>query len=127
MDEKKTANEGDWMVADVVQAALDFIVAFIGLSTVVMLYVAKSRLTKGMLYNLMNWLFYSVVFFALPYSLMAFLQSSGLIVIADQRLIELSARVLITLFFLSMLRAAFYAKGLADMFGFKTFFPNEDM
>jgi hypothetical protein len=113
------------MAVDLVQSALDFIVAFIGLSTVVILYVAKSKLSKGMLYNLMNWLFYSVIFFALPYAIMAFLLTSGLISIADQRLIELSARVLITLFFLSMLRAAFYAKSLADLYGFKTFFPNQ--
>ena len=108
-----------------VQAALDFIVAFIGLSTVVILFLAKSRLSKGMLYNLMNWMFYSVIFFALPYAILAFLLSSGIIVIADQKMVELSARVLITLFFLSMLRAAFYAKSLSDTFGFKTFFPNQ--
>ena len=79
----------------------------------------------GALYNLMNWMFYAVIFFALPYSLMALLLSSGMIEIADQRLVELSARVLITLFFLAMLRAAFYAKSLADLFGFKTFFPQQ--
>ncbi len=113
------------MAVDLVQAALDFIVAFMGLSTVVILYVSKSKLSKGMLYKLMNWLFYAVIFFALPYAIIAFLVTTGLITIADPRLIELSSRVLITLFFLAMLRAAFYAKGLADTFGFKSFFPNE--
>ncbi|RLG20014.1 hypothetical protein DRN67_01155 [Candidatus Micrarchaeota archaeon] len=111
------------MAVDLVQATLDFIVAFMGLTTVVILFLAKSKLSKGALYNLMNWMFYAVIFFALPYSVLFFLLSSGLIVIADQRLIDLSARVLITLFFLAMLRAAFYAKSLADLFGFKTFFP----
>jgi len=113
------------MAVNLVQATLDFIVAFMGITTVVVLYLAKRKLSKGMLYNLMNWMFYSVVFFALPYSVMAFLISAGFIVIADQQLVDLSARVLITLFFLSMLRASFYAKSLAEMFGFKTFFPQQ--
>jgi len=113
------------MAADSVQIALDFIVAFMGITTVVVLWQAKNKLTKGMLYNLMNWLFYAVIFFALPYSIVSFLTSAGLINIADDRLISLSARVLITLFFLSMLRAAFYARALAEMFGFKTFFPHQ--
>ncbi|MCK4714438.1 MAG: hypothetical protein KAT35_02600 [Candidatus Aenigmarchaeota archaeon] len=113
------------MAVDLVQVSLDFIVAFMGITTVVVLYLAKSKLSKGLLYSLMNWMFYSVVFFALPYSLIAFLSSAGFIVIADQKLVDLSARVFITLYFLSMLRAAFYAKSLSDLFGFKTFFPQQ--
>ncbi|MFA6035458.1 MAG: hypothetical protein WC759_00685 [Candidatus Micrarchaeia archaeon] len=114
------------MVADMIQIALDFIVAFIGLTTVVTLYTAKNKLTKGMLYNLMNWMFYAVIFFALPYAIVSFLTSAGFINIVDNRLVSLSSRVLITLFFLAMLRAAFCARALAEMFGFKTFFPKQE-
>ena len=114
------------MVADLVQVALDFIVAFMGITTVVVLWQAKRKLTRGMLYNLMNWMFYAVVFFALPYSIVSFLLSAGLVNIGDERLLSLSSRVLITLFFLSMLRSAIYARSLAEIFGFKTFFPKEE-
>jgi hypothetical protein len=114
------------MAVDLVQVALDSIVAFIGLTTVVTLYTAKSKLTRGMLYNLMNWMFYAVIFFALPYAIVSFLVSAGFINIADDRLVSISSRVLITLFFLAMLRAAFCARSLAEMFGFKTFFPKQE-
>jgi hypothetical protein len=113
------------MATDIIQASLDFIVAFMGITTVVVLYVAKGKLTKGLLYSLMNWMFYAVIFFAMPYALLTFLLSAGLITIADNRLLSLSSRVFITLFFLAMLRSAFYARALAEMFGFKSFFPSQ--
>lgn len=113
------------MAVDLIQASLDFIVAFMGVTTVVVLYVAKGKLTKGLLYSLMNWMFYAVIFFAMPYALLTFLLTTGLITIADEKLLSLSARVLITLFFLAMLRSAFYARALAEMFGFKSFFPSQ--
>jgi len=109
-------------MADYVQALLDFIIAFIGLTTMVLLYISKSKLSRGLLYNLMNSLFYSIIFFGVPYTMVNFLVSAGLISVRDERFVSLASRVLITFFLISMLRAAFYAKQLADTFGFKHFF-----
>lgn len=109
-------------MVDYLQALLDFIIAFIGLTTMVLLYWSKNKLSKGLLYNLLNSLFYSVIFFGVPYTVVNFLVSAGVISILDQRFVELASRVLIAFFFISMLRAAFFAKQLADTFGFKHFF-----
>jgi len=114
-------------MVDYLQALLDFIIAFIGLTTMVLLYWSKNKLSKGLLYNLLNSLFYSVIFFGVPYTVVNFLVSAGVISILDQRFVELASRVLIAFFFISMLRAAFFAKQLADTFGFKHFFnPQKD-
>lgn len=95
------------------------VIAVIGLTAGVLIFKAEQRLSKGELKKLMKWLYLTVLLCGFPYAMWNFLLEAELIQITDSFTKQLPGMILVTFFFLFMLKTSLIARQMGKTFGFQ--------
>lgn len=107
------------MIAFNIMSIGALVICVLGLISGLLIFRSYRRLSGDDLRGLLLWLFITVMCCGFPYALWNFLIESGIVVIQDAFIRQLPGMILVTLFFVFILRSAWIAKKIGEQYGFK--------
>lgn len=94
------------------------LISILGFLSGLVIWMSMKKFSKGKVRNLFKWIFITVMFTGFPFAVWNVLLESHLFFIEDPIIRELPGMLLVTLFFVFMLKTAIVGKGIANEFSF---------